>query len=144
MQINGSWWGWGRGRHYTIQECFWGHQEWKKMPFEYVTVTGFSLMVYFLEICARCYRVGFGLYVFFDTFFLLHFSGVISCILHSQWRIWFRQATYCQYLHELAEASWVLRRKSYAKQASLCHWMCCWIWIKLSRTDAYLDDLQRN
>lgn len=78
------------------------------------------------------------------SLFWLHFPGVISCILHSQRRIWFRQAAYCQYLHELAEASWVLWRESDAKQAPLCHWMCCWIWTQLSPTDAYLDDLQRN
>lgn len=96
-----------------------------------------NLIINFLEICASCYRLAFGLNVFFNGCFL-SFSGVISCILHSQWRIWFRQATYCQYLHELAEASWVLWWKSYAKQTSLCHWMCCWIWIKLSQTNASL------
>lgn len=96
----------------------------------------------------KCHLLGvrFGpVFLFFDVFFSsCFFSGVISCILHSQWRIWSRPATNCQYLHELAEASRVLRWKSYAKQAPLCHWMCCWIWTKLSQTDAYLDGLQRN
>lgn len=134
-----------RGRHYPIQEGFWGHQEWKKMLFEYVIVTVFNLMIYFLENYGSCYGLALGMYLFLVVFFLfLHFPGVISCILHSQWRIWFRQATYCQYLHELAEASWVLWWKSYAEQASICHWMCCWIWTKLSWADACLDNLQRN
>lgn len=44
------------------------------MPFEYVIVTGFNVMIYFLEICASCYGVGFGLCVFFDVFFCCIFQ----------------------------------------------------------------------
>lgn len=58
-----------RGRHYPIQEGFWGHQEWKKMLFEYVIVTVFNLMIYFLENYGSCYGLALGMYSFLMFFF---------------------------------------------------------------------------
>lgn len=47
------------------------------MPFEYVVVTVFNLMIYFLENYGSCYAV---MYLFLAFFFILAFSR--SYILH--------------------------------------------------------------
>lgn len=50
------------------------------MLFEYVIVTVFNLMIYFLENYGSCYGLALGMYSFLMFFFILAFSR--SYILH--------------------------------------------------------------